>query len=227
MAYDSMAGTTRRQPGSSGTAILLHQYMGTTWSLGLLMRVRAKKVAIVRQEEVDLERRDAIAVEFVDAEDGCAVIGFQRGREAWRAGLGVMAAPGDIPLDTACEPRVADGEIAGAEFAIIAEQIALGGLVVERPQPSAEVEDEFGAQPFIFEHGVGEGQGLCRSVVVVLHGVGQGIGEHAVADEQAVVFIQGGADAEGDRIANGGEGARGTQATTGDALGAEMKTAHK
>jgi len=78
-----------------------------------------------------------------------------------------------IPFDAAAEPCVAHRQVARLKYWIDIQQFAPARFMHQRPQASAPIEQERGAQNVVFEDGDALFLRLTCARVVILHGVGQ------------------------------------------------------
>jgi len=82
---------------------------------------------------------------------------------------------------------MANGEIGGLKHGIDGEQLALRRLVVERPNSSAVIEQNRGAEELVFQHRNPEGLGSAFASKVVLHRVRKASVGEVAADSIAQV----------------------------------------
>ena len=81
-------------------------------------------------------------------------------------------------------------------------------LIVEGPQAPSQLGEEQGPQVVVLQHYADIGGQLLGAVVEILHTVGEDGGQEAVAHEQLVILVQGGAGEALDvgHLVEGGEG---------------------
>ena len=129
-----------------------------------------KHVAAVRQGEID-----AVAVSralvLIQAQHGGPVVCAHLDGVQGLAGEGRVPLRAEVPLDTAGEPRSPQREVGGLDDRVAEQQFAPGRLVDQRPQATAEAQQERRPQHVVLEDG--DGQILLGPLagVAVLHEV--------------------------------------------------------
>ena len=93
-----------------------------------------------------------------------------------------MAGDADVPLDASAEPGVPHGQVGRLEDGVHVEQFAPGGLVIERPEPAAEFDEEGGPEDVVFENEGLERTDASAAGIAVLHAMRQRPGVTAVAE---------------------------------------------
>ena len=144
-----VAGAKTRTPGSSGTAILVHQYSGLGSGSGLRMRTKASSRRTVgRHQQVDREHQISGAFPLPDPQCS-ATVGRHAAREDRSARRRRVAGGAEVPLDAAGEPGVGEREVGELQAPVGEHQIPVGREVAQRPEPAPEARKHQRLQPII------------------------------------------------------------------------------
>ena len=123
--------------------------------------------------EIDLPKDAFEAFKFVDSDKFVTLAVPKDGAKDVVAGGGAVTDVSDIPLDTAREPGVSDGQVARLKDGIGKEKLLVCDLIEKRMKSAAVFGEETGTEVFVFKHKGFDLKGQTLTRIPVLHQIGK------------------------------------------------------